>query len=186
MSFHQTLLYILIIFLIYSCGNTTASKPTEDIPTLDYFDLKGFIKSEIARLSQKSSFSKTAYVNGDKETNKFNKINLQNELKPFSDSDINKPSWIGKYNADSTFNEKNELIRLYYQAKDDKLKTKTLAIDFIENDVSKITIENATSSSVANTFQTLIYHSNKGFSIESKQDVSLMEENNFKIEVTFQ
>ena len=151
-----------------------------------YFDLKGFLETEAERLSDKPSFTKTVFVNDGQETKSISELDLKTELMPFSNSDINKPAWSDKYDIDSLFNQNEEITGLRYQTKDKKLNTKKMDIDFEKSNVVKIIIENTTNSSVANTFQTLVYQPSKGYSIESKQDVSLMEETHFKIEVSFQ
>ena len=166
MSYIQTVYKILVFIIICGCGNTDDPNRLGSRPKLNYFDLKGFIDSETERLAQQVSFSKTVFVNGEKETKKVENVNLKNELKPFSDSDINKPSWVGKYAVDSTFNQKKELVSLRYQAKDKKLKTKNLVVDFYKNVVSKIFIKNATNSSVANTYQTLTYQPKTGHGVQ--------------------
>ena len=182
----QIAVFTLFFLTTIRCHTDKMVQNIDAKATLKYFDLKGFIEAETDRISKMQSFTKTAYVNGEKETKTLSQINIENELKPFYNSDINKPAWAGKYTIDSTFNQANELIGLRYQSKDEKLKTKTMSVDFVGKEVSKVFIENATNSSVANTYQTLIYQSKAGFSVESKQDVSLLEENYFKIEVSFQ
>ncbi len=186
MSPIQTLFKVLFFIIICGCDNTNVSQRIDSKKALNYFDLNGFIESEIHRLAQKTSFSKTIYVNEEREIKEAIEINLKNELKPFFDSDINKPAWAGKYAIDSTFDQTNELIGLHYKSKDEKLKTKDFIVDFEGKEVSRIFIENATSSSIANTSQVLTYQPKIGFSVESKQEVSLMDKNQFKIEVVFQ
>lgn len=183
---------IFILSLFYSsmvgigCGNVGTSESEIKQSTLKYFDLKGFIEMETERLTELTSFTKTVFVNGEQETKSFNQMDANAELTPFSDSDINKPAWSDKYDIDSVFNQNKELVGLQYQTKDSKLKTKKMSIDFQNNKVAKVYIENAINSSVADIYQTLMYQPKKGFSIESRQDVSLMDENQFKIEVSFQ
>ena len=186
MTFSKTGFTALILFTLFSCGNSESPQSTDRKSSLNYFDIRGYMEAEIKKLAQEPSFNKSVYVNGEKETKRLESIDLENELTPFIDSDINKPAWAGKYDVDSTFNQAHQLIGLHYQSKDRKLKTKSIAIDFEGTDVSKIFIVNAVNSSVANTYQTLTYQPQKGFSIESKQDVSLMAKNHFKIEVAFQ
>lgn len=168
------------------CGNISTHGSERIDKAFKYFDLKGFIEMEAERLAERTSFTKTVFVNGEQETKSFNHINAKVELMPFSDSDINKPAWSDQYDIDSIFNQNKELIGLKYQTKDKKLKTQQISIDFNKNRVIEVYIENATNSSVADNHQTLVYRPDKGFSIESMQKVSLMDENLFKVEVSFQ
>lgn len=168
------------------CGNVGTAKNEIKQGAIKYFDLRGFVETEAERLEGGTSFTKTVFVNGEQETKSLSHIDAKAELMPFSNSDINKPAWSDQYEIDSVFNQNKELISLHYQSKDKKLKTKRMSIDFQKTKVVKVYIENATESSVATTYQTLVYRPDEGFSIESKQDVSMMDENQFKVEVSFQ
>lgn len=150
-----------------------------------YFNLKEFLDLEKERLSSVSPFSKTVFVNGEKEQKEIKYLDFEKELKPFYDSDINRPAWSDKYKIDSVFQKGNQLHSLVYVATDEKLKTRRLSIDFKDNEVVLIDINNASKSSVANTFQVLTYDPTSGFTIESTQDVSFMDENKFRIEIKF-
>ena len=185
MKIIQILVSALLILIFNGCQPDQLSQNKNAKSTFNYFDLKGFMKEETDRISKMASYTKVVYLNGEEETKKLTQMNLENELKPFSDSDINKPAWAGKYNIDSTFNEKEELVGLVYTSDDKKLKTKKISVDFESGKVIKVFIENAANSTVANTHQALTYQPDIGFSIESKQDVSLLDENYFKIKVLF-
>ena len=185
-SFTSALLVILL-FLVFSSTGCDVSASVDNPRKEDnrYFDLKGFIGSEITRLSNESNFTKAVYVNGEKEEKVIEKLDLENELKPFSDSDINKPSWSDKYEVDSLIDETGKLIKLNYKAKDEKLRTQFLSVSYQNEVVSEIVIKNQSMSSVAEVIQLLSYKPEKGFIIESTQDVTTIEKNHSKIQVTF-
>ncbi|MFQ5446281.1 MAG: hypothetical protein ACE5FF_05050, partial [Saprospiraceae bacterium] len=112
-------------------------------------------------------------------------IDFEQELKPFSEADINRPAWTDKYTIDSLFDESNALTKLTYTAIDPKLKTKRVEIDFESNSVSKVFIENSTASAVAKTRQLLTYEPGTGYSIQSTQKVVLTSDDTFFVEVRF-
>lgn len=176
---------LLVLSLLFGCTSPAAPTGAGTKKNLQYFDLKGFMLAEKERLAQVAGCSKTVLANGKSETKTLEKVNLENELKPFLESDINKPAWVGKYEIDSIFNENQQLTGLRYLAKDNKLKTKVVNVQFDNGEVIHIFIENATHTNVANTYQALTYLPKSGYSIESKQSVSLMDEHFFKVEVEF-
>ncbi|HFA51405.1 MAG TPA: hypothetical protein ENJ95_20525 [Bacteroidetes bacterium] len=179
----QTTFFFLFIVLL-GCAKEPSSKASGQTVLKKYFDLKGFLENEVKRLSTKTAFTKTAFINDEREEKKVENIDLENELKIFSDSDINRPAWSDKYEIDSTFQD-GKLAALHYRTDDKKLKTKDLKIDFKEGEVSKIQIKNVSNTAIANTQQSLIYEPAKGYSIESKQDVAMIDEKVFRIEVSF-
>ena len=175
------------IILLFSCQNPpTHTPPAQTIASKHYFDLKGFIGSEAEKLSaQGGPFIKTVYLYDKKEEKVFETLDLKRELKPFTDSDINKPAWSDKYSIDSVFNTNRQLAGIHYLAQSKKLKTRKMEITYQNAEVSRILILNENNSSVAKTHQQLIYVPASGFSIESRQNVPLMDERLFRIEVRF-
>ncbi len=135
-----------------------------------YFDLDGFFKNEMKRLSGRPA-QKTASVNGKLETHSLDSIHLHRELSLFSNSGINRPAWSDKYKVDSVFNEQKNLTGLRYAALDEALKTQSISIELEGKDVRKISIENTTESAIATTRQLLVYQPEKGYSIRNAQEV---------------
>ena len=165
-----------------SCSETPASvKPGEKL----YFDLKGYFNQEVQRLASFPKAKKIATVDGKQEERMLDSLNFQEELKIFSGTDINRAAWSDKYAIDSVFNEQRQLIQLNYTANDKDLRTQNISIDFEENAVSEIFIENSSSSTVADTKQLLTYRPGEGYTIESHQKVSFTEGNTFLVEVQF-
>ncbi len=151
-----------------------------------YFDIAGYFEKEAQRLSSRTGFTKRVMMNGEVEESQVERIDFKNDLKAFAKSDINRPAWSDKYEIDSTFNQNKELIKIAYQTNEPKLVTKEITIDFEKGEVAKIHIINGTKSAIALTEQILIYRPSKGYSIESKQDVTTLDENTFRVEVSFE
>ena len=181
--------FIIVVplqFILIGTGcNSASPQPNKDVKKPLFFDLKGYMNAEIERLNKREAFVKSVRANGTEEEKELTKLNLKNELKPFFDSDINKPAWSDKYEIDSVLNKNNELIKLNYNALDENLRTRLVSVIYEDNEVVLISIKNNSSSSIASINQTLLYDPQKGYILESKQDVSLLDENHFRIEVRF-
>lgn len=181
---YLTVLFFLVVFLS-SCSDFSPSETTAQLKQKKYFDLAGYFETQIERLGQRDDFEKSTSVNGIVETQSNAQVDLEKELAIFSSADINRPAWSDKYEVDSTFNEQKELVNLRYQTSDEKLRTRQIFIEFEKGEVSKIEIENLTSSTIANTEQTLTYEPNQGYAIESRQKVQTIDEAVLRIEVKF-
>ena len=150
-----------------------------------YFDLKAYFDSETNRMASVGRVKKIATVDGVREEHILDSINFGQELKIFSNADINRPAWSDKYIIDSVFNEQQQLARLEYKSKDDDLRTKQITVEFEAGDVSRVQIENSSNSAIADTRQLLTYLPKVGYIIESGQKVTFAEDNKFVVEVQF-
>lgn len=172
--------------LVGGCSDISPSGATAQLALKKFFDLEGFFDGEVKRLSGFTNLKKTTSVNGEREEQQVERIDFEKELAIFSNSDINRPAWTDKYEVDSVFNEKKELVRLDYQATDEELRTQHVSVSLDGGAVFKIQIENATSTSIADTQQSLIYEPAKGYTIESRQQVQTIDDAVLRIEVAFQ
>ncbi len=176
-------LQLAFVSILCSCADSSGEvlKPGEK----KYFDLKAYFDGETQRLELFDHVKKIAIVDGVKEEHLQDSINFDQELKVFSNADINRPAWSDKYSIDSVFNERKELVQLVYENIDNDLRTKKISIDFEGGNVSRIQIENTSNSAIADTRQLLTYLPKTGYTIESKQKVTLSEDNVFVVEVKF-
>ncbi len=176
------LVFSIALLAFAGCSDTPVDvKLSEQL----YFDLKGYFDSEVQRLAKFQKVKKTATVDGQQEERTIDSLNFEEELKIFSNADINRAAWSDKYEIDSVFNQQQQLVQLNYTSKDEDLRTKKISIDFEANAVSKVFIENSTSSAVADTKQLLTYEPEVGYTIESHQKVSFTDDNTFLVEVRF-
>ncbi len=174
--------FTFILFALASCSeNPVNVKPGEQ----RYFDLKGYFDGEVKRLTGLPKVKKIATVDGQREERIIDSLDFEEELQIFSNADINRAAWSDKYAIDSVFNDQRQLTQLNYTSNDKDLRTQKISIDFSENAVSKIFIENSSSSAVADTKQLLTYEPGVGYTIESHQKVSLTDDNTFLVEVQF-
>lgn len=172
--------FLLLVLIGVACQQE-AQLPMDNT---QFFDLKAFFEKEQKQLTSINRIIKKATVDGKVEEKTVNSINFEEELALFVDSDINKISWLDKYTVDSTFTNQ-VLSSISYQAKDEKLKTNLLAIQFEQDKVSHIKIIRKTSSIAAQLEQELTYTPLKGYTINSRQKTSLTDPHVLALDVQF-
>ena len=180
MNLVKSFLFVAIAMVLFSCQDT----PGVPIEQPHFFDLKAFFSEEMERLKNVNKLNKKALIDGNLEEKTIEGIDLKKELALFVDSDINKVSWLDKYETDSTFN-KEVLTQITYKAKDERLKTNRLAVHFEQGKVDSIEIIRKSSSLAAELEQYLIYLPAKGYSIESRQKTSFSKAHVLKLDVLF-
>jgi hypothetical protein len=141
-----------------------------------YFDMKGFFRTDSARLANKNTIvTKTVYHNGVAETKKIHVINWGNELRLFSQSDINKPAWKSSYDIVSADN------MVLYQAKSPELTTRKIIIKKDGVKVRWIRIYNHTKNMLYESTEQLTYFPDSLYVIAKKQSVRLIGTNTYQI-----
>ncbi|MEO1517768.1 MAG: hypothetical protein AAFV95_22285 [Bacteroidota bacterium] len=149
-----------------------------------FFDLKAFFQGEKQRLKQIPAFVKTTTINQQSETHELDNLSLDEELQIFENSDINRVSWLDKYEVDSLLTD-GTLTSIHYKALTPKLKTQDIQIRYDNQQVSEIQIQNFSSSNILSASQKLIYRPASGYSIQSLQKMLLSEEKEIMVEVEF-
>lgn len=150
-----------------------------------FFDIDDFLEKELTSMSNLSSIKKIVTINGETNESILQTFDLKKDLEIFRNSNINKVAWLDKYEVDSTLSSQGELLELNYSTTNKKLKTKEVNIKYDTGKIGLIKIKNAASSLVSNIEQQLIYTPQKGYSILSKQNVTLSDEQILKIIVEF-
>lgn len=177
------LLLLFLLTTLLSCQGDLSGDSTSNQG--DFFDLKNFFKTEFQQLADKHKVEKTTRINGVEETKQFDKINFEEELAVFLNSDINKISWLDKYQVDSVFNTQNLLTEIRYTAIDEKLRTKKMVITYAEDAVNSIYIRNASKNIITDAEQILDYSPKTGYQISSRQKVIFSPEKNLAVTVKF-
>lgn len=170
------------MLVLLSCQkepDTTAIKLTP------FFDLETYFKKEVEGLKNVKQVEKTAAINGQQEKKTLENIDFSQELAIFTQSNINKTGWLDKYVVDSIYNTKEELVQLKYTAKEERMRTRQVAIFFENKEVSKVEVQNGTSNIIAQTQQNLVYLPKKGYTIKSEQDIVFSEPREMLVEVRF-
>jgi hypothetical protein len=175
-----------IIFLILMFSNCKNEAPQYSKNTTPLFDLKGFLDNEIAtHLKDVKKVKKTVTVNGKTETKEVVIKDWKEELKPFFNSDINRPAWRDKYMVEKKMGDTIGYFQSY-QRIIDNLKTKNLAVHF--NDAQQplsVSLENDESSAIGTSKQAMKFIANKQYSIESIQTSFLGNNDTITISVEY-
>jgi len=175
------LLLFLFIVVLSSCSDSTSKVVT---PENSFFDLTDYFDKESQTYESLKKVRKTVIINGKKEEQVIDNIDIKKELSIFSKCNINKLTWYDKYEVDSTFNNE-QLTQIEYKAKDEDLKTQQLTVDFTNQQVSKIVIINNATSAVTDSKQELKYIPGKTYSIKSDQKLIASSQNSLSVIVEF-
>lgn len=179
-SFLFKILSLLLIFNVLGCSDQPSKKSSTA-----YFDLKSYMDQEIQKVSTSYTGSKAVSINNKKESMSVNSKSLVQDLMVFKNSDINKPSWRGMYQVDSSFNAEKQLLKVAYKALKPTLKTQLLALSFQNDQIVKLEITNLTKARIADANQTLIYEPGKGYFVENRQKLMLFPESVITIKTDF-
>lgn len=93
--------FMLFFFTIISVFLISCDNPKKDSAQIKkYFDLKGFMESQIEELDEKKPVvDKTMKMGKERNSRSSNEINWKKELELFLQADINKPAYIQSYNV---------------------------------------------------------------------------------------
>ena len=149
-----------------------------------FFDLKKYFNQEIEKLSSVHSVKKVTTFNGKVDEKLLDHLDFKEELKKFLDADINKISWIDKYQVDSMLIN-NQLNQLTYTTDNPKLKTKKLEIHFKDGKANQVHIQKKSGNILTTSEQNLVYNSNKGYTISTTQELIFFKDRILKVEVNF-
>lgn len=180
--------FLLTLLLFISLLSACTSDESIDNNTMTdtyFFDLSEYFNEQVTDL-QEVNIQKTASINGEEEVQMIAQPDFEQELQLFIASDINRISWLDKYDVDSLQTANGELKQLTYTALEDKLRTRKVVIDFKQDEVTYIKITNATDNVIAQTKQELNYTPRKGYNIKSFQDILFSNPRTMEVKVLFQ
>ncbi len=168
---------------------TLACQPEEqqqkNVESKAFFDLAGYFQAQIDLLqAEQPRVEKRIVLNEEEEGKTVEQLDYQKELLVFLKADINRPAWRDQYTIDSIM-VNDQLGQLRYIAQNEDLKTRRLIITFEGTEVSKVEIDNYTTSAIANLDQSLIYDPLIGYTIHSKENVQLASAQDLLVEVRF-
>jgi len=183
MNYRFFLFTLIISISLGACDFPTL--PNQKKADTPFFDLKSFFEEEARYLeAQNMSIKKVIRHNNTTEEHVTKVDSWDDELKLFSESDINKPSWKDKYTLDST-DIGNGLILLHYKATDKGLNTQVLDVKLADTKVHSIVIIKKTSNQVYEAQQYLTYIPRKSYTIEKIQDVTLFDKDEYNIKAKY-
>lgn len=94
---HYRFLTFIAAVLLLSLASCRQEETRDDAPKI-YYDLKGFVETQIVYLNEKKpEVSKTALLGSKREVSKTREVDWKKELELFVQADINKPSYRQSY-----------------------------------------------------------------------------------------
>lgn len=176
MKINFALIGVLLVFAACQQGTRNTQTPPS------FFDLKGYMEQQIKANEQYSTIQKTVSIDGEEESKKLSEIDWKADLTAFSRADINKPAWLEKYRVD-TLSDKG--MKIVYTAMEDKLITRKMTVSFANDAVDEIIIEQQNHNEVYTADKRLIYQSQKGYSMQTKQKAPFSEARDYEVRVVF-
>ncbi len=136
------------------------------------FDLKSFFEAETQRLSsdKNCSLKRNTSIDGKEEVSTVSSPNWSALLKPFMDSDINKPTWLENYRFEESEQGGNKVY--HYRSAIEKMKTQDLQIVFKGKSdvVESVGLTNVANNFILSSSENLYYvASPTSFKIEKSQ-----------------
>lgn len=178
----RILLPVLFFFML-SCQQE--EPPSSFANESIFFDTHQFFEKEIGQLNELKALQKVVSFDDKQEEKRIEDFNLKEELSLFSESNINKTNWKDKYKVDTLYNSDNSIQTINHKALDDKLSVKSLTVNFQKDKVSKLIIEKAADTAIANSNQILTYFPGKGYKITNQQAIAFSKAHNLAIEVNY-
>lgn len=166
----------------------TAQEATEANTINAYFDLAAFFEEEAHYIADQGwQLSKTLHIKDQSETKMLDTFDLELEFSPFTKLDINRPSLVGKYRVDTTFEESKNQTSIEYQALDEKLLTRQLKVvmENATNKVSAIHLKSKSQSTLIDVETLATYRPDFGYVVTTEQDIIFFGDQQMQIEVKF-
>lgn len=182
----KLLLLSLFGLFLGACTSNDTGESVDQTATA-FFDLEDYFEQEAIRLAAQSyTLKKQLLIDTKEETQTLETPDFEAEFLPFARLNINQPTWMDKYRVDSIFNTAQQLQAIDYTAIDESMKTNKLIIVYDSlAAVQEISIHNNSSSLIMDAKQFLSYQANKGYSIQTEQDVLLFGAKEILLEAEF-
>lgn len=170
-------LFIPVLFLI-SCVDEPIVQHSS------YFSISSFLNEEIKQHQKlKTRLAKEVIRDEVKESKNIDTPNWEHELKPFFETDIDKPAWHLAYDCDTV--QTDSLLQIVYVAKDEKAPVRRMQIDKLYEQIQNIEIQFEKINPWFSLKRKLIYHHLKGYQIQGEQHMVLSDPSRFEINVKF-
>lgn len=167
--------------MIVSCQNNVDVTKNEK---KYFYDLKEYFSSQATYLSKNGTrIKKQITKDGKTEERIIESADWNNELKPFADADINKPSWTNSYSTDTIILHDVTIVK--YISKEKSLAVKQIVLTFQKDYLQKLEVIKESNNSYYSSNNQYVYITNKGFEITGSQEVMLAKKTNYFISATF-
>ena len=174
--------FLFLIGLLFSCENLSSSD-ANTMEVLPYFDLKGFLDQELAKLPDSVQMAKSSRINWEEGITslKMSREDIRKELEVFYEADINKPSFALSYET--------KVIKKYliHELKPgEKGRLKEMVITYVDDKVTGIKIklgeENTfySSTTLADIYFSSATKKIDHYTVETTQKILFMDPNNVR------
>ncbi len=173
------LLYSGLLTLFCACHDNRSPQQKK------YFSVSAFLQEEIAgHKKNKTALLKSIHQNGVVESKRIAFPAWEQELKPFFDSDLDKPARKNMYRADTLIRGANSICT--YTCTEKSCPVKLLRVYRSGMQIDSVIIRMEITNAWFTNKQELRYLSRKGFFIKSEQTMTLARDTRFEISATFQ
>lgn len=176
---------LLILFLI-SCQQQTKKSESLSVEK-SYFNLAEIVQADIEKNTKDNcGEEKVINVNNQQEKQTINKLDWQKEMQLLLDCDINKPSWKGKFKADTLWKQDSSLFSITYHSESNKIQVKRMYIQYTnDTTIANITIDKKINSILFSNRQQIIYQPSKSFRVSTHQKAFFMNDFNSEVEIKY-
>lgn len=162
---HKFLCFLGLILSLSSCISEQ-----EVVSSEQYFDLPLYIENEILELNKNNvQLFKKVFTDGEYDSVWIAKPDWKKELQIFSNININKPAFIGKYNV--TQRNAKEFQETTYQSLDETLPIKSLKLLLLNDSIKNISIFKDDHSMFLDNSIWLDYNSGKSYHIKGYRNL---------------
>jgi hypothetical protein len=174
---------ILFCLILVSTLNSCSSS-SKEIVAIKYFDVPDFFDKEVGTLSSKNAqVSKVLSSNGETSTLVINPKSWKKELSVFSSIDLNKSSYIGKYQVDTIASDRR--LNITYIALDDNVPVQDLSYAVSDKQVLWIEVNKEDKSMILSTDLHLRYVPDSGYSVSGYQQIGALDPNEYSVSAEF-
>ncbi|MCJ0743811.1 hypothetical protein [Pedobacter montanisoli] len=164
---------VIIIILLLGCNTNQEALHQNEVT---YFDVSGYFKGEIQRLSaRKMPVHKQVWINDTQENKDIEIKDWKTELSMFVNADINKTSWKGLFKEDKTGDS------LIYTSVSTNIPVKKLIVEKVGTYIKGISIFINEDNYLYKKQDSLYYYPDSLYEINSRQRVTLLKEKRYKI-----
>ncbi|MFN0188100.1 MAG: hypothetical protein ACKVQV_05310 [Bacteroidia bacterium] len=171
-------LFIISFFLLTSCVDEPIVQHSS------YFSISKFLNDEIKQHQKsKTRLQKEVIRDEVKESKNIDTPNWEHELKPFFESDIDKPAWHLAYECDTV--KTDSLLQIVYVALDEKAPVRRMQIDYLHEQIQQVEVLFEKTNPWFSLQRKLIYKHLVGYQIHGEQHMVLSDPSRFEINVKF-
>jgi len=184
---------IVGVFCCLSCNPEPQTAPSsQENPgeEMGYFSINQYIEDQWAIYKgQAFPITQYTYLNGQEDSSYTHALDLPwgDILRPFIESDISDPQWVGQYAFSSFYDDITQTQSYYYEAEDPELFTRRLQImvDPFSQKIQSLFIETHKNSFWTSRNRKLLYIPLQLIRIQDREDHFVGPSKDFRVEYRF-